>query len=105
MRPEIRGGRSGVLLMLFCIDGGGGGGSLGRVTFVDKISWNIFRESVLLGFDRKAVVSLNITFTVAANVVSDRRRSLNERRRIDLRLVGRLLSETEIKCWNHSFRR
>lgn len=92
LRPEIRGGRSGVLLMLFCIDGGGGGGSLGLVRFDGRISWNIFRESVLLGLHRRAVVSLNMTLTVAANVVSERRLSLNERRRIDLRLVGRLLS-------------
>lgn len=47
----------------------------------------------MIGLDRRAVVSLNITFTDAANVVSERRLSLNERRKIDLRLEGRLLSE------------
>lgn len=99
LRPEILGGRSGVLFMLFSADGGGGGGSLGRDTFDGKISWNIFRESVLIGLDLKAVVSLNITFTVAASVVSERRLSLKERRRIDLRLVGRLLSE-KVKIQN-----
>ncbi len=93
-RPVVLGGRSGVLLTIFGTDfgGGGGGGSLGRATFDGNISGNIFRESVLIGLDLRAVVSLNITFTVAANVVSERRLSLNERRRIDLRLDGRLLS-------------
>lgn len=57
----------------------------------------MLRESFLIGFDRNAVVSLNITFTVVANVVSDKRLSLSERRRIDLRVDGRLLSETKRK--------
>lgn len=79
--------------MLFCDDGGGGGGSFGRDMFDGKTSWNIFRESVFVGFDLKAVVSLKMTLTAAVSVVSDRRLSLNVRRRIALTLTGRLLSE------------
>lgn len=52
----------------------------------------MLRESVLLGLDLNAVVSLKMTLTVAASVVSERRLSLKERRSIDLRLDGRLLS-------------
>lgn len=92
LRPASLGGRSGVFSIHFCIEGGGGGGSLGRGTFDGRSSWKMLRESVLLGLDLNAVVSLKMTLTVAASVVSERRLSLNERRSIDLRLDGRLLS-------------
>lgn len=52
----------------------------------------MLRESVLLGLVLNAVVSLKITLAVAASVVSEERLSLNDRRSIDFRLDGRLLS-------------